>query len=758
MTANSSRPGRGRDSSTTGRERGSAPDDRGASRAPSTASAPSSKVPHWLAVVRHLTRLDARSLGLFRIALGFVLIADLVYRYRWVVEFYSNEGVLPNHTHLNGLRQNALSVWSAFHAFNSAGEARFGMGVVLLIYVCFLLGFRTRAVHILSLVAYLSLGTRNLLTESWGNWIGVSVLAFSVALPLGSRFGIDAFVKASREATEVDADDLNHRSSATPLDVDRHRAPGWSPLSLAAVGFLLQLVVVYVCLATNQADAWKDGTALDKFLHIPFVASPAGFLDAASHPPILATIAKILYWSQLAIPALLFVPLLRGTTRLLAAIAMLAHGVFLGVFFNLGAFGWVLAACSFAVLSSDMWDAWTTKHVPSRMRTVIYDADCGICFWLAKLLKRLDGGRHLTFQGNDTLFVAATADEADERADGDDAAVENPFVGGTYRIVSPAGTQTTKPVSASVTPELVERTIVVIDSNGGVHTNGSAIVAILQALPGFRILAAIAPVFLLDWLYGIIAPRRTRISVACGLDACGTVRKPAHHVADPLVQPVAPSARLRRRFTSAVREGYAALILAAMLVSTSAENPKFPVRLPANETLQSVAWYTRMIERWDVLAAVPDREGIFVVDGVTADDSVVDTFTGKAPVVDFNQPFQLGQMWSDYLYQITQNPKFQEPKWRGYLGALNTYLQKPGPRWKTEVKEKKVTSLDAYWFSTTVPPGEVTPQRIHRIGKGGTVLADTLPTPTRQQPLPQPQNPMPFPGGAPMLRPRAPAE
>lgn len=719
----------------------------------SGASTPSqsNKLPLWLAVVRHVARLDARSLGLFRIALGLVLIGDLMYRFRYVVEFYSNEGVLPNHTHLNGLRQNGLSVWSAFHAFNSPGEARFGMYVVFFIYLCFLLGWRTRAVHVLSLVAYLSLGTRNLLTESWGNWIGVSVLAFSVALPLGSRFGIDSFLKASRGATEVDADDLNHRTRAGALEIDRHRAPGWSPISLAAVGFLVQLVVLYVCLAVNQADAWKDGTALDKLLHIPRVASPSGFLQAANHPTYLVTLAKALYWSQLAIPVLLFVPLLRGTTRLVAAFGMLAHGVFLGVFFNLGAFGWVLAACSFAVVSSDSWDAWTQKHKPSRVRTVIYDADCGICFWLAKLLKRLDGGRHLTFQGNDSLFVA---EEAEADTDTDEAPSSS--ARGTYWVVSPEGKKTIKPLPESVTRELVEQTIVVIDGEGKVYTKGSAVVAILQALPGFRLLAVLSPLFLLDGLYGIVAPRRTRISVACGLDACGAVKKPTHHAPDPLEVAVAPSSRLRFMITSAVREGYAILVLAAMLTQTSAENPKFPVRLPKSEALGSVAWYMRMVDRWDVLATVPEQQGIFVVDAVTADGTLIDTFTGKPPVADFDQPFILGQMWSDYLYQLTQNPRYQEQKWRGYGGAFNTYLGKAGPRWKNEQKEKKVASLDAYWLSTTVPPGDVTPSRINRIGKGGSVLTDLLPTPGQQSTSP-PQNPTPFPGGPPILRPR-PAE
>ncbi|MFO0614388.1 MAG: DCC1-like thiol-disulfide oxidoreductase family protein [Polyangiaceae bacterium] len=709
--------------------------------AQSSSSSRRRALPFWLAAIRHVSRLDARSLGLFRIAFGGVLIADLLARARYLVEFYTNEGVLANHTHLNGLKQDAKSVWSAFHAFNTSGEAKFGMAVVFFIYLCFMLGWKTRAFHVLSLVSLVSLGTRNLLTESWANWVGVSILAFTVALPLGSRFGIDAFLKGSRDATEMDADDLNHRTAANEVDIDQHRVPGWSPMSIAAVGFLVQIAVIYICLAQNQADAWKDGTALDKLLHVKRLASPFGLLKGSEHPAIYATLTKAIYWLQYVIPILLVIPILRGTTRGLAAFGMLVHGVFLGLFFNLGMFGWALAASSFAILSSDMWDGWMNAFNPKRARTVIYDADCGICFWLAKLLKRLDTGRHLTFQGNDSVF------EADPEIDAE----------GTYDIVSPSGERSKRPLPETVTRDLVEQTIVVIDANGQVTTKGAAIVAILQALPGFRLLGAIAPVALLDFIYGIVAPRRTKISVACGLSACGTVKKPSMHVAEAVEVPLAPSTRLRHIVTSSIREGYAILILVAMLAQTHAENPKFPSLVPSNGALANVTWYMRMIDRWDVLAQIPAEQGVLVVDAVAQDNTTIDTFTGKPPVVDFDVPFELGQLWSDYLYRIVQDPKYQDPKYQGYVQAFKTYLQKAGPRWSTEQKEKKIVGLDAYWYSTSVPAnGETKRTQVARIGRGGQVLSD--PSQGTSPSMPQLQNPSPLPAGpTPMLRPR-PAE
>ena len=42
--------------------------------------------------------VDARSLGLFRITYASALLADLYFRYQAIDSFYTNAGILPNHT------------------------------------------------------------------------------------------------------------------------------------------------------------------------------------------------------------------------------------------------------------------------------------------------------------------------------------------------------------------------------------------------------------------------------------------------------------------------------------------------------------------------------------------------------------------------------------------------------------------------------------------------------------------------------------
>src|SRR5580704_5651844 len=112
---------------------------------------------HWL-------RIDARSLGLFRLAMGLVLFSDLFRRFRYIKEFYSNDGVLPNHNHLFNLR-DAGPVWSVLHAFSSVGEAQTAFSFILFFYVCFLVGWHTRVFQVVALLALVSLDARNVLLE-----------------------------------------------------------------------------------------------------------------------------------------------------------------------------------------------------------------------------------------------------------------------------------------------------------------------------------------------------------------------------------------------------------------------------------------------------------------------------------------------------------------------------------------------------------------------------------------------------------------
>jgi len=124
-----------------------------------------------------------------------------------------------------------------------------------------------------------------------------------------------------------------------------------------------------------------------------------------------------------------------------------------------------------------------------RARTVLFDADCGICTYLCRLAQRLDRFRLLTFVAN----------------------------------------QDRERFPESITAELLERTVVVLLPDGGWVTEGRAVFEVLRALPfgvlfgwWLRVpgLASLGNV-----LYRLVSRNRTRISVGLGLTACAVRAK-----------------------------------------------------------------------------------------------------------------------------------------------------------------------------------------------------------------------------------------
>lgn len=664
----------------------------------------------------HFLRIDARSLGLFRIAFGLVLVGDLVRRWAWLRAFYSNEGVLPNHNHLFNLRDKE-QVWSVLHAFSTPGENHFAFTVALLVYLGFLLGVRTRVFQVLSLVALVSLTGRNILFENAGNYAAIALLAFTLFLPLGSRFSVDALRASFAARDEKSADELNDRSPIGARPMLLSREAGWSPVSIAALGVQLQLAVLFVCAALQQTGApWRDGSALYYALHSDRLATELGATVREAVPfSLLKVWSFALYGFEWAIPALLLLPFARRFARGAAVVAMLVYGLTFGLLLSFGLFGWTIVAAAALAIPTESWDALAKRgHRASRVRTVIYDADCGICLWLARLVRRLDHLDHLTLQGNDEIEAVLRR--------GADGSIE--------RAAPPA----------SLTPELVSETVVTVAPDGSIATRARAVADVVAALPLGRPIAFVMRlpglVHLLDALYGFVAARRHRLSELCGMAACGLPEPAAEPASDP--EPgadgeageVAPALRTARTATGLLRELGAAAVLAAMLVQTSRANA-LPVKLPAPSWLTPIATWPRMMARWDVLApAPPTEEAMLVIDAQTRGGKSIDPLTGREPITDLAslRGSDLGQLWADYLDRIRQN------EYNGFQKAFRDYVAKGGPRWLGQQGDALIVGLDAYWVKQPIPPpgagpqnGEVERHKIFTHSRGGRLGLDRVP-------------------------------
>jgi predicted DCC family thiol-disulfide oxidoreductase YuxK len=633
----------------------------------------------------HYLRIDPRSLGLFRLGFGLVLIFDLLRRFRYIKEFYSNDGVLPNHNHLFNLRATG-QVWSLLHAFSTEGESAFAFTLILVVYLLFTLGYKTRVFHAISLVALVSLTGRNILLENAGNYAAIALLAFTLFLPCGSRFSLDSLRAALAARDEKTARALNDRPVRAEEALDAQRLPGWTPTSIAALAVLAQIAIIYGVTALQQKGAWRDGTALYYGLNVErWVSRPGAFVRHLS-PALLSIWTRLLYGAEFAIPALVLIPAGFRITRTAAAALSAFYALTLGVLFSFGLYAWTLLAASALLLPREFWAGIEGVPRASRLYTVIYDADCGVCLWLSRVLKHLDLRHNLTFQGNDDVAELLVAGKA----------------GAVYRVPAPTG----------LTPELVLGTVVAADPEGHIFTRSHAVAKVIGALPLGWSVAWIMRIpgvsHLLDVIYDAVAKRRQNISILMGKEACGIT--PPHELdaadaaavaAGPATdEEVAPAVRTARLATGFLRELAVGVIFAAMLAQTTVQN-QLAYKLAQPRWLAAVAVWPRMMAKWDVLTPEPPKDDeLLVIDGQTKGGRSLDTLTGKDPVFEPGamRGTGLGQLWGDYTTRM------HDREWIDFQRAFRDYLAKSGPNWDEKTGDDQITGLDAYWVKQPIPP------------------------------------------------------
>lgn len=287
---------------------------------------------------KYLT-VDPRALGVGRIVLGTVLLLDLARRLPFATLWYSNDGLLPNHTVL--WRPTCPYVFSLFFTASRAYEAMIGFALCAAVYLMLLFGYKTRLAQVGSLLAVISLHGRVLFIQNSGDVVLVELCVWTCFLPLGRRYSIDALRACVR---------------ADP----RFEGPGCSAqapvASWAVLAIVVQLAVIYVVSAAEKwGPTWRQGTAVHYVLYYANVVTPLGVWLRDVLTP---RASQMLSWStrfgEGVIPLLLLTPIGRRPARWLAIVMIVALHVGFGLFLNLGIFvPAMLAFTPFLVPASD---------------------------------------------------------------------------------------------------------------------------------------------------------------------------------------------------------------------------------------------------------------------------------------------------------------------------------------------------------------------------------------------------------------------
>jgi predicted DCC family thiol-disulfide oxidoreductase YuxK len=622
---------------------------------------------------RYLT-IDARSLALCRIGLAGLLIVDLLRRIPWLGDLYTNAGLLPNHTVL--WRPWQPRMFSVFFMASQKEEAAALFVLALLCFVCLGVGWRTRLFHLLSFAMTTSLHERDLIAENGGTVALATLMVWTAFLPLGRRFSIDALLASLRSRSEEQPADLK---AGAPPPVDARPA-----VSLAVLGILLQLAAVYwFNFVHKSGTTWRAGTAIHYVLHQERIVTSVG-LWARGHLSFSAT--KALTYATLAVeaaaPVLVLSPLLWRQARLLAILLLSGLHVGIAVLVNVGIFSGAMMAFFPLLIDGAVWDR-LARRVPmrGRRRTVLYDAGCGVCFQIVRIIARMDVLRRLTWVPND-----------EPRA-----------------------------LPAGVEPAIGERTIVVVDpETGRWWTRADAFAQIFAALPLGRLWAWVLSLPGLHALAGVaydaFARNRTVISTWLGFAACSTSPSTA---VPPTGGPQSTGPSLLQEWVRArvphLRETLVALTLFVLGADLSVSNTAIPATLRWThrpEWMAAVVQYTHATEGWSMFSPeAPIYDMMVVVDAVTRDGRHVDPYNEVGsrvhalPVTDIPPRLGHDSMFCDYTLRISGAGAYHQ--------AMLEWIQRYPER--TGNPNDAIVSFEAIKLEHTPPaPGQTQATDIRR--------------------------------------------
>ena len=355
----------------------------------------------WVLFKNSWFTFDRRTLGLSRIALGFYLLMDLFRRTAAWEAMFSDKGVLPTYMILSRPQANSFSF---VHGFTTAPELWALWALIAFVYTCLLIGYRTKAMQVMSLFIVTSLNGRVLLIENGGYVVQSLLLLWTCFMPLGDRFSVDAMIESLRAKRERTAAELNDRSD---LVAPRRLEPF---VSIVGPVLCLQLAAVYYFNVVHKfGPDWRPPklTSVHYVLYVDRMVTPiVGLIREHVHPQVYRLMTGAVIAAEFGIGFCVLAPQLvifgfdvrLWLRRMGLALINFLHIGF-GSTFVLGPFAWGLCVFSTLLFSYEDWEVTIrTMRRSHRARTVVFNASSGAAVLFCRLAARCDRFGLLTFR------------------------------------------------------------------------------------------------------------------------------------------------------------------------------------------------------------------------------------------------------------------------------------------------------------------------------------------------------------------------
>ncbi len=288
-------------------------------------------------ILQRLFAIDVRSLALFRICIGVVLLADLLSRSTDSQLHYSDLGVLPREA-LWQLFLLSKWHWSLHALTGSVAGQSFLFLCAIVCTIALILGYRTRYATVLSWILLASLQARNPILQYGGDHLLRMLLFWSIFLPLGCHWSIDRLCSYVQQSQ-------SHRH-----------------LSMASAAILLQMFIVYFFANLfKRNEVWQSGEAITRAFSNDMFSKPLAH-HLLEYPQLLEQISHLIPWFQFLLPFMLFVPWRTMRFRSVAILLIVGFNMAIELLLATGIFQYVALSGMILFLPSEFWHRLATMY------------------------------------------------------------------------------------------------------------------------------------------------------------------------------------------------------------------------------------------------------------------------------------------------------------------------------------------------------------------------------------------------------------
>ncbi len=281
--------------------------------------------------LRRLIAIDVRSLAILRIGLAIIILVDLAQRVGSVALFCSDQAVVDRELN-HWLCPPSEGFWSLYWLDGSTGFASMLLAINAVAAVFLLLGWQTRIATTVCLVLAYSLQMRMPLILTAGHVLLRMLLFWSLFLPLGAAWSLDAGRKRDGKAK-------------TYAQV----------ISIATAAIMLQVALMYLFSGIAKwNEIWLRGEAMSLAMQLDMYVRPLG-RELLQRPELLMLLTFLTLLLECIGPLLLWMPYANAQWRTALAVMFWVLHIGIWLTMSIGIFSAVAMLAWVVFLPSGFW-------------------------------------------------------------------------------------------------------------------------------------------------------------------------------------------------------------------------------------------------------------------------------------------------------------------------------------------------------------------------------------------------------------------